>query len=46
MMCIETNEIIEGLFEFLVEIYQKGLEYSMEGSEFVFDSVNLLDHKL
>ena len=45
-MGIETNEIIEKLFEFLVEIYQEGLEDSMKGSEFVFDSVNLLDHKL
>ena len=44
MMGIETNEIIEELFEFLVEIYQEGLEDSMKGSEFVFDSVNLLDH--
>ena len=42
----ETNEIIEKLFESLLQIYQKGLEESVKGSEFVFDSVDLLYYRL
>ena len=38
----ETDEIIEELFKFLLQIYQEGLEESMRGSEIVFDSVNAL----
>ena len=38
----ETNEVIEELFETLLQQYQKNLEESMRGSEFIFDSVNLL----
>ena len=36
----ETDEIIEEL-----QIYPKGLEESMKGSEFIFDSVDLLYYK-
>ena len=39
----ETNEIIRELSESLL---QKGLKESMTGSEFVFDSVDLLCYKL
>ena len=46
MMGNETDEIIEELFESLLQICQEGLEDSMKGSEFVFDSVNLLCWKL
>ena len=42
MMSSETDEIIEELFESLLQRYQQGLEKSMKGSEFVFDSVDLL----
>ena len=35
----ETDEIIE-LFESLLQKYQEGLEESMKGSDFVFDSVD------
>ena len=38
----ETNEIIEELFDFLLQKYQKGLQESVKGSEFVFDSFDLL----
>ena len=38
----ETDEIIEELFESLLQKYQGGLEEKMKGSEFVFDSVDLL----
>ena len=38
----ETNEIIEELFDSLLQKYQKGLEESMKGSELIFDSVDLL----
>ena len=39
-------EIIELLFKSLLQRYKKGLEESMQGSEFVFDSVNSLYYKL
>ena len=42
----ETDEIIEELFECLLQRYQEGLEEKMRGSEFVFDSVSLLHYKL
>ena len=42
----ETDEIIEKLFESFLQKYQEGLEQSMKGSEFVFDSVDLLYYKL
>ena len=38
----ETGEIIEDLFDYLLQRYQKGLEESMRGSEFVFDNVDSL----
>ena len=46
MMGNETNEIIKELFKSLLQKYQEGLEESMKGSEFVFDSVDLLHYKL
>ena len=42
----ETDEIIEELFECLLQRYQVGLEEKMRGGEFVFDSVSLLHYKL
>ena len=42
MMGNEKDEIMEELFESLLKKYQKGLEESIKGSEFVFDSVDLL----
>ena len=41
MMGNETDEIIEKLFESLLQNYQKNLEESMRGSEFFFDSIDL-----
>ena len=41
----EKDEILEELFEFLLQKYQNCLEESMTGSEFVFDSVNLFYYK-
>ena len=46
MMSSETDEIIKGLFESLLERYQEGLEESMRGSEFIFDSVDALYYDL
>ena len=46
MMGSETNEIIDELFKSLLERYQKGLEESMRGSEFIFDNVDLLYYDL
>ena len=42
----ETNEIIEELFESFLQKYQEGLEESMRGSEFVYDSVDALYYNL
>ena len=42
----ETDEIIEKLFESLLKNYQKALEESMKGSEFIIDSVDLLYYHL
>ena len=42
----ETNGIIEELCDSLLQNYQKGLEESMRGSEFVCDSVDLLYYHL
>ena len=41
----ETDDIIENLFESQLQKYQKGLEESMKGSEFLFDGVDLLYYK-
>ena len=46
MMGCETDEIIEKKIKSLLQRYQEGLEESMRGSEFVFDSVNSLYYKL
>ena len=46
MMGSETGETIEELFESLLQEYQGGLEESMKGSEYIFDSVNSLCYKL
>ena len=42
----EIDEIIKELFESLWQRYQEGLEESMKGSEFIFDSVNVLYYNL
>ena len=42
MMGSETDEIIEELFESLLQSYQTNLEESMRGSEFVYDSAYAL----
>ena len=46
MMGNEIDEIIEELFESLLQKYQERLEESMKGSEFIFDSVDLLYYKV
>ena len=46
MMGNERDEIIDELFESLLQRYQEGLEESVKGSEFVFDSMDLLYYKL
>ena len=45
MISNETNEIIEELFKSIFKRYQKGLEENMKGSEFIYDSVELLHYK-
>ena len=40
-----VNEFINELFESLLSRYQIGLETSMRGSDFIFDSVQLLYYK-
>ena len=46
LMGNETDEIIKELFESLLQRSQEGLEQSMKGSQFVLDSVDLLEYKL
>ena len=46
LMGNETDEITEDLFDCLLQRYQKGLEESMKGSEFVFDNIDSLHYKL
>ena len=45
MMGNEADEIIDKLFSFS-QNYQKDLEESMRGSNFNFDSVNILYYRL
>ena len=42
----ETNEIIIDLFESFLQKYQEGLEESMRGSEFAYDSVDVSHYNL
>ena len=44
MMGFDTNEIILKKFNSLFQRYQKGLEVSMKGSDFVFDYVESLNY--
>ena len=46
MIRSETNEIIKELFESFLQKYQDELEESMRGSEFVYDSVDVLYYNL
>ena len=46
MMGIETDDTIDELFKSLSQEYQKDSEKSMNGSEFVCDSVDLLYYHL
>ena len=43
---IETNDIINELFKCFLRRYQEGLETKMKGSEFIFESVDLLYYSL
>ena len=42
----ETDKFIDNLFDSFLQRYQKHLEESMRGSEFVFDCVDSLYYKL
>ena len=42
MVGSETNEIIKHIFESFLQKYQEELEESMRGSEFIYDSVDVL----
>ena len=49
MMGVYANKIIGKLFDFVLQRYQKVLEESMKGSDFVFDyveSLNYIFHKI
>ena len=46
MMGSETDEIIKEFFKSFLQKYQEGLEESMRGSEFIFDSVDALYYSL
>ena len=40
-----VNDVVDELFEWLITRYQDALEASMRGSNFIFDSVQLLCYK-
>ena len=46
IMGSETDEIIGEFFKSLLQKHQEGLEESMKGSEFIFDSVDVLYYDL
>ena len=46
MMGNETDEILEEFFKSLLQKYREGLEEKIRGSEFVFESANLLYYDL
>ena len=46
MIGSETDEIIEDLFKSFLQKYQERLEESMRGSEFVYNSVDVLYYNL
>ena len=46
MIGSDTNEVIEELFNSLLQGYQENLEEKLSGSEFVFDAVNVLYYDL
>ena len=46
LMGSETNNIIKEVFKSIIQKYQEGLEQSKRGSEFIFESVNLLYYRL
>ena len=46
MMGSETDDIIDELFESLLQKYQEGLEEPMRGSKFIFDNFDLLYYNL
>ena len=46
IMGSQTNDIIKELSESLLQRYQEGLEESMKGSDFIFDSVDILHYHL
>ena len=46
MIGYETDDIIKKLFESLKKRHQEGLETKVKGSQFVFESVDLLYYSL
>ena len=40
----KTDEIIQELFDSLLQRHEKGLEESVEGSELIFDDTDLLHY--
>ena len=46
MIGYEADQVIEELFNYLLQRYQKGLGEKMRGSQFVYDSIDLLHYKL
>ena len=46
MIAYKTDQIIEELFNFLLQRYQKGLEDKMRGNKFVYHRIDLLGYKL
>ena len=45
MLYYDVNKVVDELSDSLCSRYQNNLETSMEGSEFIFDSVHLIYYK-
>ena len=41
----DANEVVDELFESLCSKYQRNLETSMKGRDFIFDSVQLMHYE-
>ena len=42
----ETDDVIKEILKSVLQRYQEGLEESVKGSDFVFDSIDLLQYHL
>ena len=46
LYAVDTNGVIDELFNTFLERYQKGLETKMTGSSYIYEKVDLLEYHL